>query len=122
MVEVAVKRLVEYRLGANGEKTLIVEADEPVEESGEERAAFASWKRPPSAPEQLESSLDRITPAADLLLSKLRELANRPDEATIEFGVKLTGHAGAVLASAGVEANFNVSLTWRRNREAAAVG
>ena len=29
--------------------------------------------------------------------------------------LKLTGTAGAVLASAGVEANFNVILTWRRH-------
>jgi hypothetical protein len=117
-----VKRLVEYRIRADGETALIVEVDEPVEESGEERAAFASWKRPALVPEDLDSSLDRITPAADLLLSKLRRLAHRPDEATIEFGVKLTGHAGAVLASAGVEANFNVSLTWRRSSETDASG
>src|SRR5215472_1867905 len=103
---VAVKRLVEYRIGPEGTQTVVVEVDEPLEETGEERAGLLSWKSPKPASENLEESFDRITPAANLLMSKLRGLAERPDEATIEFGVKLTGTAGAVLASAGVEANF----------------
>ena len=110
----AVKRLVEYRIDSEGTQTVVVEVDEPIEETGEERAGLLSWKSPKPASENLEASFDRITPAANLLMSKLRGLVERPDEATIEFGVKLTATAGAVLASAGVEANFNVTLTWRR--------
>lgn len=109
------KRLVEYRIGPEGTQTVVVEVDEPIEGAGEERAGVLSWKSPKAVSEDLEASFDRITPAADLLMAKLRGLAERPDEATIEFGVKLTAAAGAVLASAGVEANFNVTLTWRRS-------
>jgi hypothetical protein len=114
-----VKRLVEYRIDPEGKQTVVVEVDEPLEETGEERAGFLSWKSPTPASEDLEGSFDRITPAANLLMSKLRGLAERPDEATIEFGVKLTGTAGAILASAGVEANFNVTLTWKRHETSA---
>jgi len=109
------KRLVEYRIDSEGKQTVVVEVEEPLEETGEERAGLLSWKSPTPASEDLAGAFDRITPAANLLMSKLRGLAERPDEATIEFGVKLTGTAGAVLASAGVEANFNVSLTWKRH-------
>jgi hypothetical protein len=112
---VAVKTLVEYRIDSEGTETVVVEVDEPLDEAGEERAGFLSWKSPRPTSEDLEASFDRITPAANLLMSKLRSLADRPDEATIEFGVKLTAKAGAVLASAGVEANFNVTLTWKRH-------
>jgi hypothetical protein len=65
-----VKRLVEYRIDPEGKQTVVVEVDEPLEETGEERAGFLSWKSPTPASEDLEGSFDRITPAANLLMSK----------------------------------------------------
>ena len=110
------RRLVKFRLGEEGSETLLVEVDEPAEEgSGEETAAFRSWRKPVEATETLDHALDRVTPAARLLLSKLRGLVDPPDETTVEFGVKLTATAGAVLASAGIEANYTVTMMWKRD-------
>jgi hypothetical protein len=107
------RRLVEYRLGGQDEGTVLVEVVEPVEEaSGEEQAAFRSWRKPMEASVSLEEALERIRPAADMVLAKLRRLAVAPDETQVAFGVKLTASAGAVLASAGVEANYMVTLKW----------
>jgi hypothetical protein len=91
--------------------------DEPTEE-GEEKAAFRSWKKPAEATRTLDEALERVKPAADALLSKLRALAEPPDEMTVAFGVKLTATAGAVLASAGMEANYTVTMTWKRDTAA----
>jgi hypothetical protein len=111
------RRLVEFRLGGEGSETVLVEVDEPAEE-GEENAAFRSWKKPAEATRTLDEALERVKPAADALLSKLRGLAEPPDEMTVAFGVKLTATAGAVLASAGMEANYTVTMTWKRDTAA----
>jgi Trypsin-co-occurring domain 1 len=110
------RRLVEFRLGGEGGETVVVEVEEPAQEgTGEEKAAFRSWRKPVEATETLDQALDRVTPAASALLSKLRELVEPPDEMTVAFGVKLTATAGAVLASASVEANYTVTMMWKRD-------
>jgi hypothetical protein len=52
--------------------------------------------------------------ARSAVVTKLRGLADQPDEMVVEFGIKLGAKAGVVIASADTEANFTVSLTWRR--------
>lgn len=106
--------LVEYRLGGEPGETVLVEVDDPVVEgSGEERAAFLSWKKPAIAQESLDDAIERSMPAARTLVGKLRSLVDAPDELTVEFGIKLTASAGAVLASAAVEANYTVTMMWK---------
>lgn len=106
--------LVEYRLDGEPGETVFVEVDDPVVEgSGEERAAFLSWKKPAVAQESLDNALERSMPAARAWAGKLRSLVDAPDELTIEFGIKLTASAGAVLASAAVEANYTVTMMWK---------
>ena len=46
------------------------------------------------------------------VVEKLRSIGNRPDEIEISFGVKLSTTAGAVIASATAEANFDVTMRW----------
>ena len=103
------KRLIEF--GVEDGEIVVVEVEEPEPEGGLVRAA-----RPGEVAERakqtFESALSRIQPMATVVIRMLRELADRPDEVHVEFGIKLTGQAGAVLASAGVEANYLVTLTW----------
>jgi Trypsin-co-occurring domain 1 len=113
------RRLVEFRVGGDGSETVLVEVDEPAEEgTGEEKAAFRSWRKPAEAAGTLDEALERVKPAAEALRSKLRELVEPPDETMVAFGVKLTASAGAVLASAGMEANYTVTMTWKRDNGA----
>jgi hypothetical protein len=103
-------------MGDDSGDTVLVEVDEPAEEgSGEEKAAFKSWRKPVDASQTLDEALDSVAPAAGALVSKLRALVDPPDETTVAFGVKLTASAGAVLASAGVEANYTVTMKWTRD-------
>jgi len=62
--------------------------------------------------ESLEAALERFVPMAQAIVGKFRNLAERPDEVGVEFGIKLTGTAGLVVAHASGEANFKVTLHW----------
>ena len=60
-----------------------------------------------------EEATATVVPAASGLLSRLRAAHDPANEISIEFGVQLSAQSGAFIASAAVEANFRVSMTWR---------
>jgi hypothetical protein len=105
------KRLIEFPM--EGQGSVIVEVDEP-ESEGVVRAARPG-EIAEKATQTFESALDRIKPAAAAVIAKLRDLSDLPDEVGVEFGIKLGAKAGAFLASVDSEANFKVTLTWRRH-------
>jgi hypothetical protein len=102
-----VKRLIEFELAEGG--TVVVEVDD--EETGLERAARPG-EIAEKAGQTFESALDRIKPAAEAILQRLSGLAKSPDEIQVEFGVKLSGKLGAVIASVDAEATYKVTLKW----------
>ena len=107
------KRLVEFPLEDGS--SLMVEVEEPVTGGGTVRAAHPV-EMADRARQSFESSLDKIRPAASAIIAKLREMTDQPEQVAVEFGIKLSGAAGVVLASTGVEANFKVTLTWKREQ------
>ena len=116
------KRLVEFPLQEGG--TLLVEVDEP-EGYAETttRGGVVKASRPSEiadkAKDTFEDALDKIKPAAQSIIGKLRELHDAPDEIGVEFGIKLSAEAGAFIASAGVEANYKVTLKWTKSSASA---
>jgi len=114
------KRLVEFPLQEGG--TLLVEVDGP-EGSTEStmRGGVVKAARPgeiaDKAQDTFEDALDKIKPAAQAIIDKLRALSDAPDEIEVEFGIKLSAEAGAFIASAGVEANYTVTLKWTKSPE-----
>jgi hypothetical protein len=50
---------------------------------------------------------------ADRVTAAVASAAQRPDEVSVEFGLKLDAAAGALLARAGTEAHVTVTLTWK---------
>jgi hypothetical protein len=62
--------------------------------------------------ETLEDALGRIRPAVAAVVAHLRDMTEPPDRVTLEFGIKITGGAGVVVAKAATEANFTVSVEW----------
>ncbi len=89
-----------------------VEVEEPrggaVTRSGRQADTIAR------AGQTFEQALDRVAPAFNVLVAKLRDAAERPDEVEIEFGLKLSTEMGAIIARTGGEANFRVSVRWSR--------
>ncbi len=61
-----------------------------------------------------ESALQTVRSAAEGILNQLRLLQQPPDEVAVEFGVKMSAEAGAVIAKASTEANFKINLTWKK--------
>lgn len=107
------KRLVQFPLADGG--SVVVEVEDT--EGGTVRAA-----RPGEVSEQarmtFQEALAKVRPGVDAVVSLVRGLTEPPDEIGVAFGLKLTASAGAVIASAGVEANYTISLTWRADRPA----
>jgi hypothetical protein len=107
-----VKRLVEFSLEQGG--SVLVEIDEPpagpvTRGLGKDHSALVE-----QAGKTFEDATAMITPAARSLIARLRSIDDPPDEVGIEFGVQLSAQSGAFVASVAAEANFKVSMTWRR--------
>ena len=110
-VAVAMKRLVDFPLEQGG--NVLVE----VNEASPGQVMRGLGKDRPSIAERTDKTFEEATatvvPAASGLLSRLRAAHDPADEISIEFGVQLSAQTGAFIASAAVEANFRVSMTWR---------
>ncbi|MEU9286647.1 CU044_2847 family protein [Streptomyces sp. NPDC048275] len=63
-----------------------------------------------------EGSLEGVRAAAESALSVFRDGSLRPDSVEIEFGVKLTAEAGALIAKSAVEGHLVVKLSWSPGR------
>ncbi len=60
--------------------------------------------------ESLDDALASARPAAEAVIDTFRALS--PDAIAVEFGLRVDAEAGAVIAKAGVGANFTVTLNW----------
>ncbi|WP_330340303.1 CU044_2847 family protein [Streptomyces sp. NBC_00557] len=59
-----------------------------------------------------EGALDGVRSAAQSALRVFRDGSLRPDSVELEFGVKLTAEAGAVIAKGAAEGQLVVRLGW----------
>lgn len=107
------KRLVEFPLEDGA--SMLVEVEEP-EQGGVVKASRSDGVID-KAHQTLEKSLEKVKPAAQVVIQKLRELHEVPDEIQVSFGLKLSAEAGAVLTSGGIEANYTVTLKWVKEKE-----
>ena len=62
---------------------------------------------------RLEQVVEVVRPAVGVLRSAVSDLG--PGEVTVEFGVKLSVSAGAVIASGTTDAHFTLSCKWARD-------
>jgi hypothetical protein len=113
-------RFVEFPL-EDGGSILIEAADEPAKtQTGFQRtgAGEAGKDAAQAAKQSFDSSLENVHKSADLLVKQLRSLSDPPDEMEVVFCLKASGELGnIVIGKAGTEANYTVSLKWKRNEE-----
>jgi hypothetical protein len=107
------KHVVEYTSDEGG--SVLVEVDEasagPVMRgSGTDRFSLVE-----KADRTFEDATATVTPAARSLIARLQSIDDPPDEVGIVFGVQLSAQTGAFIASVAAQANFTVSMTWRRS-------
>ncbi|MFJ6749845.1 MULTISPECIES: CU044_2847 family protein [unclassified Streptomyces] len=103
--------LLRFPLDGGGEVTVEARADE---------AGMAGASRGDGAiatgTSTFNRALDGVRDAADAALRSFSTLAQRPDEVQIQFGVRLTAEAGAVITKTGVEGHLQVTVTWSGGR------
>jgi hypothetical protein len=63
-----------------------------------------------------EGALEGVRSAAASALRVFRDGSLQPDAVEIEFGVKLTAEAGALIAKSAVEGHLVVKLSWSPGR------
>jgi len=105
------KRLIQFRLEDGTH--LLVETDEPEPEGRLVKAARSS-EVIAKANQTFEQALEKVRPAASAIIQKLRRLHDAPDEIEVEFGLKLSAEAGAFVAAASIDANYTVTLKWKK--------
>jgi hypothetical protein len=62
----------------------------------------------------LDKAMDTVRGMAVRSVKAVKDLTDPPDNIEVEFGIKLDAEAGAMVAKAGTEASFNVTLSWQR--------
>ncbi len=67
------------------------------------------------AARSLSTSLERLEPVLRTVKDKLAAAA--PEHFSVEFGVKLGGETGIILAKGTAEVNFKITMTWDRASE-----
>jgi Trypsin-co-occurring domain 1 len=63
---------------------------------------------------RVQSAVGPAVEAAKLVLDRVREV--RPDQVELKFGIKVSGNANWLVARAATEGNFEITLTWARDR------
>ncbi|MFM9369700.1 CU044_2847 family protein [Streptomyces sp. Da 82-17] len=101
--------LVQFDAADGARVVVAVAEDEPV---GGARLAARGEGGAVQASRTFESSLESARAAAESALRVFRDGSLRPDAVEIEFGVKLTAEAGAVIAKSAVEGHLLVKLSW----------
>lgn len=107
------KRIIEFPLEGGG--FVMAEVDS-VETTGDAVRGFHAPEVAVKAQQTFEAAMEKVKPTAAAIIAKLRELSDKPEQVAVEFGIKLNAAAGIVLASSGLEANFKVTLTWKRDQ------
>lgn len=104
------KRLIEFSI--EDDDFILVEVEEQ-QRSGTTRVSRSS-EVPEKAQKSFEQALHKIKPVARGIIKELRSLQEPVNEVEVKFGVKMSAEAGAVIASASVEANYEVTLKWKQ--------
>lgn len=115
-------KLVAFPLEEGG--SLLVEVPEGGESASVTRGLHGgplAERTTERAQETFEQALDRVRPAAESLIQRVRRGPDAPEEVQIEFGLTLHAEAGAFIAAASTEANFRVTLTWRQGHSSSTV-
>ena len=72
---------------------------------------------PEEAAQSFEATINSLSPIASSIVSKLINISNPPDEATVEFGLTLKADTGVIITKVGAEANFKINLKWVRDKK-----
>ena len=109
--------LIGLPVDAQSANFLVVEVDDAEPSGGLVLAAAPGLaKGIAMAQITLEEALDKLRPSLQKIANVLKDLA--PEEAEVEFGLKIGGETGVIIAKGTAEVNFVIRMTWKTSRSA----
>jgi hypothetical protein len=107
--------IVAYLLGlpvaASGDDMLVFEVDRSEVPDDLVLAAPEPGNVVVRAQVTLEEALAKLKPSLHRVVHLLKEMS--PDETVVEFGLKVGGETGIIIAKGTAEANFTVRMSWK---------
>lgn len=67
--------------------------------------------------EALGKAMDTIHHMARRVVAMIDQISDPPSQVEVNFGIKFSSEAGAVIAKAGMECGINVKLIWERGQK-----
>ena len=101
--------LMSLPVEAGSDEMLVVEVDR-TEISDDLVLASEPGKVIARAQVTLEEALAKLKPSMQKVVQLLKELS--PDQTAVEFGLKLGGETGVIIAKGTAEVNFRVTMSW----------
>lgn len=101
--------LVGLPVEAGSEEILVVEVDR-AEISDDLVLASEAGKVMARAQVTLEEALTNLKPSLQKVVHLLKELS--PDHTVLEFGLKVGGETGVIIAKGAAEVNFKITMSW----------
>ena len=101
--------LVSLPVEAGSEDILVVEVDRS-EISEDLVLASEPGKVAVRAQVTLEEALAKLKPSLHKVVDLLKDLS--PDQTVVEFGLKVGGETGVIIAKGTAEVNFKVTMSW----------
>jgi hypothetical protein len=98
-------------VGADGDDVLVFEVDRS--EVSDELVLASEWpgKVADRACVTLEEALAKLKPSLHKVVHLLKEMS--PDQTVVEFGLKIGGETGVIIAKGTAEVNFTVRMSWK---------
>lgn len=95
--------------------TISVELINPSQKSTTYRGGAGSPKIT-KAVKSFDKALDSVKTIATKAKNTFKDIADSPDEISLEMGIKITAEAGAVLAAVGGEVHFVIGIKWNKEK------
>lgn len=104
-----------YLLGlpvsADSQDVLVVEVDRSEVSDGLVLASAEPGKVTDRARVSLEEALEKLKPSLGKIVHLFKEIS--PDETAVQFGLKIGGETGVIIARGTAEVNFIVRMSWK---------
>jgi len=101
-------------VGAGSDDVLVVEVDRGEVSGDLVLASPEPGEVAARAQVTLEEALGRLKQSLQKVAGLLRELS--PDQTVVEFGLKVGGETGMIIAKGTAEVNFKVTMSWGREQ------
>ena len=100
-------RVLEFPVASGG--SVLVEVED-AQQSGTRPISRSTAEK---VKENFDSAVAQIKPGVEALMAQLGDLSRKPDHVSLEFGIKFTAGADALIAKSSVEGNVKVTLSWQ---------